>query len=217
MDEPEDKGPRYRLVMFIAIAAILVPGWLLLTWVGDNGVNNLFRSFLGMNGAARVTRTVLPISTAPATATVVPSLTTTPTAAASASPAKTVTVPPPTATKAPATPTVRPTQAPATQVPAATATPVPPKPTATNAPRPATPTPAGLGWGAAVPAYGGAAVIRAEPDSSSAALASIPLGDRVYVLRIVEGEAIDPVEPRWWQVDYQGVHGFVYWKLIKLD
>lgn len=224
MAEPEDKGSRYRLVMFIAIAAILLPGWFLLNWLGDNGLSNLMRGFLGLDTRPRVTRTVAPATTTPTLAlsptenpSQNPSSTPTRTAApAAATVATTVAPPPPTAT-------TRPTQAPApTQAPepaTATATAAPPKPTATNTPRPPapTPTPQGLGWGTAVPAYGGAAVIRAEPNSQSAAIASIPLGDRVYVFRLVEGEAIDPVESRWWEVNYQGIRGFVYYKLIKLD
>ncbi|MHB1132440.1 MAG: SH3 domain-containing protein [Chloroflexota bacterium] len=219
VDEPEDKGPRYRMVMLITIAAIIVPALFLLSWLGDNGLNNLFRQFLGMDNSPRVTRTATPLATVvaiqspSATATITAARTGTAAATAAVKATETLAVPT-------ATPTSKPAQAPATPTRAAvaTATPVPPKPAATNTPRPAvTPTPAGLGWGSATPAYGGAAVIRAKPSSDSEGLGSIPLGERVFVHRQVQGEAIDPVESRWWEVTYQGVRGYVYYKLIKLD
>ncbi len=69
----------------------------------------------------------------------------------------------------------------------------------------------------AVPAYGGAAVMRSEPSTEGAALISIPQGETVRVLGQVEGEAIDPVESRWWHVEYEGTTGYVYYKLIRLE
>ncbi|MHB1416926.1 MAG: SH3 domain-containing protein, partial [Chloroflexota bacterium] len=114
----------------------------------------------------------------------------------------------------PTTPPPTATAVPPTQPPATSTTPPPPP---TTAPEPtATPITA-LGYGTAIPAYGGAAVVRAEPTTDSEALASIPIGDRVLVIRVVQGDAIDPVEPRWWEVEYNGVRGFVYHKLISLD
>jgi hypothetical protein len=74
-----------------------------------------------------------------------------------------------------------------------------------------------LGYGTAIPAYGGAAVMREEPSTEAEAVGSIALDERVLVIRVVEGEAIDPVESRWWEVEYAGVRGFVYYKLISLD
>lgn len=222
MDEPEDKGPRYRWVMFVAIVAIVGPGFFLLNWIGDNGVGRLFSSFLGLDQPRpRVTRTASP-SAAPTVVVVAATSTAIPTASATgaaptasvASPSKTATRQP---TRVPVTPTAVPV--PPTTAPVPTTPPPPPPATATARPAP-TPTPeppVGLGYGTAVPAYGGAAVIRAKPTTDSQALGSIPLGDQVFVVRIVEGEAIDPVESRWWEVDYGGIHGFVYHKLITLN
>ncbi|MHB1006560.1 MAG: SH3 domain-containing protein [Chloroflexota bacterium] len=224
MDGPEDKGPRYRLVMFVAIAAIVGPGLFLLNWIGDNGVNNLFRSLVGLDQPRpRVTRTATPAGTIVAvttsaanptgpatvtfTSTVVPSPAAT--ALATAQPVRTT---------APTSQATLPPTATRTLAPSATNTPRPPTATPTLKPQP-TPTPKTnyLGRGVAVPAYGGAAVVRAKPNTDAEALASIPLDDQVLVLRLVEGEAIDPVESRWWEVDYGDVHGFVYYKLIKLQ
>lgn len=219
MEEPEDKGPRYRVVMFFALAAIVIPGFLLLNWIGDNGVSKLFRSLVGLDQPRpRVTRTATPTAEATATFVATSTVVASPTATASAAapPGRTPTASP----TAPATPTALAPSPVATEVRPATATstPEPPPPTPTLKPAPtATPLPEHLGYGTAVPAYGGAAVIRAEPTTDSAAIGSIPLDERVLVLRIVEGEAIDPVESRWWEVEYGGVRGFVYYKLIRLD
>lgn len=233
VDGPEDKGPRYRLVMFVALAAIVGPGFFLLNWIGDNGVNNLFRQLVGLDAPRpRVTRTVTPAASIVAAAT--PATANSPTVTVPPIPSATATVPLPTATqvvvpatarpatatptRAVAPPTVSPTAAPTFTPPPPTASPRPPSATATQRPAP-TPTlkPSYLGYGTAVPAYGGAAVIREEPTTEAEALGSIPLDGRVLVIRLVEGEAIDPVEPRWWEVDYEGVRGFVYYKLIVLD
>jgi hypothetical protein len=221
VDDPEDKGPRYRLVMFVALAAIVVPGFFLLSWIGDNGVNNLFRDLLGFGEPqARATRTVGLQSTPTAQAAVVISPTATAMtsgeATPSAVPATATQSPPATATAQPAATATAPPIATPTPPPA-TATP-PPAPTATPAVAPTSTPPANiLGYGTAIPAYGGAAVIRSEPETDSDAIGSIPVGERVMVYAIVQGEAIDPVESRWWDVEYEGVRGFVYYKLIALD
>ncbi len=224
MEEPEDEGPRYRLVMFVAIAAIVVPGFLLLNWIGENGVSKLFSDLLGLQGARpRVTRTATPTATATATPLAITSPTTTPAAGGSATltpPTQmstgTATAVPPTRTAV--SPTPIPTKQPAPSPTAAAPTPTPPPASPTPRPSPtATPAPETLGYGTAVPAYGGAAVIRQQPTTESEAVGSIPLGERVLVFRIVEGEAIDPVESRWWEIEYAGVHGYVYYKLIRLD
>lgn len=225
MDGPEDKGSRYRLVMFIALAAIVGPGFFLLNWIGDNGVNNLFRQILGMDAARpRVTRTVSPEPSAIAAATPVPEPTASATASGNGVEKPTPEVMPTATAPVPAAPTTSvPTSVPTVEP---SATPVPPTaippPPATETPRPSpaptrTPNPDALGYGTAVPAYGGAAVIRAAPNTEAEAVGSIPLEEQVLVIRIVEGEAIDPVESRWWEVEYGDVHGFVYHKLITLN
>ncbi len=220
MEEPEDKGPRYRLVMFVAIAAIVVPGFLLLNWIGENGVSKLFSDLLGLQGTRpRVTRTATPSPTATATPLAVATTSATATAVASATHTPTIlpTTIPPTRTASASSPTQTKPPAPSPTAAPPTPTPLPP---ATPTPRPAptkTPVPEALGYGTAVPAYGGAAVIRRQPTTESDAVGSIPLGERVLVFRLVEGEAIDPVESRWWEIEYAGVHGYVYYKLIRLD
>lgn len=57
-------------------------------------------------------------------------------------------------------------------------------------------------------------MLREQPSTKSKSLAGIPTGTRVEILRIVQGEAIDPVEPRWYEVRYSGMTGYVYFKLI---
>lgn len=91
----------------------------------------------------------------------------------------------------------------------------------TPTPVPATPTPPGpqrpapiSGIGVAKPAGGGGAILREQPSTTSAWIASVPTGAKVEVLRVVEGEAVDPVEPRWYQVKYAGKTGYLYFKLI---
>lgn len=61
-------------------------------------------------------------------------------------------------------------------------------------------------------------VLRKEPSTQSAKVALIPVGAKVEVLRVVEGKpgdpGIDPKEPRWYQVRFNNVAGYVYFKLI---
>lgn len=143
-------------------------------------------------------------------------------------PRPTLTLGPEPSLLAPATPTATPTP-PASPTPTVVAapassptptlvpTPTPrPAPWATPPARPATPTPSAPAWPAiSRPAYGGAAVIRAAPTTAAEAVGAIPLGETVEVLGIVQGEAIDPAEPRWFRVRYRGTEGFVYGKLLK--
>jgi len=39
----------------------------------------------------------------------------------------------------------------------------------------------------------------------------------VDILGVESGEAVEPADNRWFQVDYQGVRGFVYARLIVSD
>ena len=141
----------------------------------------------------------------------------TPTLAAVAAAPTAKTAPSPTAT--PAAQPARPTATPAP--PRATATPAPPRspqPTPTTKPA-ATPTAqtAQDGIPARITSSGGeGAILRRQPTTSSDALAALPHGTRVSVLQIVNGEAIDPVEPRWYQIRYGNLVGYVYYKLIVL-
>ncbi|MBI2938969.1 MAG: SH3 domain-containing protein [Chloroflexi bacterium] len=113
------------------------------------------------------------------------------------------TPPPPTATLEPSTRTPTPT---ATLTPTLTAT--PPSPTAT---------PTRGRFGTTRAAYGGGVAVRAQPSSQSPAVESIPVGTRVQLLDLVVGEAIDPVEPRWYLVQFSRGRGYVYYKLIAPD
>lgn len=132
-------------------------------------------------------------------------------------PRPTLTLGPEPSLLAPATPTATPTP-PASPTPTVVAAPAS-SPTPTLVPTP-TPRPAPRAtppaWPAiSRPAYGGAAVIRAAPTTAAEAVGAIPLGETVEVLGIVQGEAIDPAEPRWFRVRYRGTEGFVYGKLLK--
>lgn len=62
-----------------------------------------------------------------------------------------------------------------------------------------------------------AAIIRREPTTKSPRLGAIPYGARVDILGVESGEAAEPADNRWFQVDYQGVRGFVYARLIVSD
>lgn len=62
-----------------------------------------------------------------------------------------------------------------------------------------------------------AAIIRREPTTKSPRLGAIPYGARVDILGIEGGEAAEPADNRWFQVNYQGVRGFVYAQLIVPD
>jgi hypothetical protein len=61
-------------------------------------------------------------------------------------------------------------------------------------------------------------VLRAAPRQSASALATLPVGTRVVVLGVVQGQAIDPGEPRWWHVllpaPSGSATGYVYYKLL---
>lgn len=132
------------------------------------------------------------------------------------------TEPPKSPTKAPPAPTK--TSTPAAKTATPTPTVRPPTPTAvpraeptftpTVAPPPSSPTPAPRP--ATITSSGGeGAVLRKEPTTESEALANLSHGTPVEVLQVVNGEAIDETEPRWYKIRYGGMVGYVYFKLIK--
>jgi len=95
-------------------------------------------------------------------------------------------------------------------------TPALPQAVTTPAPEP-TPTTSSIRQsttGVAQPAGGGGAVLREQPSTKSKAVAGIPNGEKVEILEIVQGEAIDPVEPRWYHIRFGEKTGYVYFKLI---
>jgi hypothetical protein len=66
-------------------------------------------------------------------------------------------------------------------------------------------------------AYGGGANLRAAPNQTSALVTFLRVGTRVEILQVVRGEAIDPIESRWWQVRVGSVTGYLYYKLVTPD
>ncbi|MBI4320814.1 MAG: hypothetical protein HY675_20165 [Chloroflexi bacterium] len=64
------------------------------------------------------------------------------------------------------------------------------------------------------PASGGGAILRSQPSTKSEWTGSLPNGVDVDIVRIVEGEAVDPAEPRWYYVRYLNLSGYVYFKLV---
>jgi rare lipoprotein A len=95
--------------------------------------------------------------------------------------------------------------------------PSPPAPPAPN-PTPVTPTPAPEARPSRLaisrPAWGGAAIVRSEPTTASAPLGQVPLGEQIEVLGTVAGESVNPGEPRWWEVLFDGQTGYVYYVLL---
>lgn len=112
---------------------------------------------------------------------------------------------PPTSTPQASGPTPGPA-VPTGPAPPASPTPQPPRPAAA----------ARLGWGLAQPPSGGGAFLRTRATTAAPAAGLIPLGERVEVLRIVAGEALIAGEPRWYEVQYRGLRGFVYFTLLKM-
>ncbi|MCL4459481.1 MAG: SH3 domain-containing protein [Chloroflexi bacterium] len=107
--------------------------------------------------------------------------------------------------------------------PTLTVTPTRPSPTATvPSPTPiptptSTPTPAGgttPGKGIIRTVGGVGAIIRSQPSTPSTALGVVPYGAQVELLRIVRGQAIDPLESRWYEITYGSMHGYIYYKLV---
>ncbi len=131
-----------------------------------------------------------PREVAESTATPAPVLPTPPSTATAARPSEPVTQTQ--STQTPAKPTPVPT--PITAVPPAAAT-LPSK-------------------GVARPASGGGAILRTQPSTKSEWAGSLSNGAEVDIVKIVEGEAVDPAEPRWYLVKYQNLSGYVYFKLI---
>ncbi|MBI2955598.1 MAG: SH3 domain-containing protein [Chloroflexi bacterium] len=127
---------------------------------------------------------------------------------------------------------VQPVQASATGSQAPGVTPTPPAPPSqpTSAAKPAAPTPttapapqptftsgpaptALSGQGVARPSNGGA-IMREQPSTTSAMVGSLANGQKVEIVRVVEGEAVDTTERRWYLVKFGDKTGYVYFKLI---
>jgi len=107
---------------------------------------------------------------------------------------------------------------------AATSAPVP-TPTPSPVPTPSSPPPTPTkvtaapqavvtGKGIAKPTGSGGAVLREQPTSQSKQIGSLATGTKVDVLKVVDGEAVDDTERRWYQVKYGNTTGYVYFKII---
>lgn len=59
--------------------------------------------------------------------------------------------------------------------------------------------------------------LRAQPTLDSALVGSLPVGTKVEIIEVVNGEAIDPVEPRWWYIRNGNIFGYAYFKLVAPD
>ncbi len=46
---------------------------------------------------------------------------------------------------------------------------------------------------------------------------SLSYGAKVEIVRVVEGEAVDPVENRWYLVKSENKTGFIYFKLLAAE
>ena len=148
-----------------------------------------------------------------------------PTPADTATPPATTPTPAPTETRASTETVAVPTD---TTTPEATATRLPatstPQPTAPlDQPVPTTlPPKVSLTPGAAlgtIRVAGGStgAYIRQRPTMDSPSLVLLRPGVRVEILEVVFGQAIDPVEPRWYHIQFAGLSGYAYYKLVKPD
>lgn len=87
-----------------------------------------------------------------------------------------------------------------------------PAPSPTPTPRP---TPTGL-LGLIRAAWGGGAYVRREPTTASPPITALPNDSPVVVVQTTTGEALDPAEPRWLQIRFGNLTGYVYRKLVRL-
>jgi hypothetical protein len=62
-----------------------------------------------------------------------------------------------------------------------------------------------------------AARLRSQPTTDSEQLAVLPEGVTVNIKNILEGEAVEAVEPRWYHVTYEDLEGYVYYSLISAN
>lgn len=62
-----------------------------------------------------------------------------------------------------------------------------------------------------------AARLRSQPTTNSEQLGVLPEGATVSIKNILEGEAVEAVEPRWYHVTYEDLEGYVYYTLISAN
>lgn len=62
-----------------------------------------------------------------------------------------------------------------------------------------------------------AARLRSQPTTDSEQLAVLPEGVTVSIKNILEGEAVEAVEPRWYHVTFEDLEGYVYYSLISAN
>lgn len=59
--------------------------------------------------------------------------------------------------------------------------------------------------------------VRSGPNQSSGVIRSLPAGTKVEILQIVDGEAVNGTEKRWYQIKAGTLTGYVYYTLVKPD
>jgi Bacterial SH3 domain len=59
--------------------------------------------------------------------------------------------------------------------------------------------------------------MRDQPSTKGVMVGSLPNGTKVDIVRVVEGEAIDPAEDRWYLVKFEIKTGYVYFKLLAAE
>ncbi|MBI2940129.1 MAG: SH3 domain-containing protein [Chloroflexi bacterium] len=112
-------------------------------------------------------------------------------------------------------PTVAPQEKPNSLTPFPTREGVTPTPRPSPTAAPPTPTVSSLPKAGVIKTTGNeGAVLRTEPTTKSARRALVPPGTRVEIVRVVEGEAVDAAEARWYEVRFGQYTGYVYYKLV---
>jgi hypothetical protein len=106
-------------------------------------------------------------------------------------------------------PAIEPTEEPVTSPPTATPPPVP-----TQDSDPTSEGDDTLGPATITSSGGEGAIMRDEPSSNASIVAYLGHGTQVEALEIVNGEAIDETEPRWYHIKHGTQRGYVYYKLL---
>ncbi|MCL4535030.1 MAG: SH3 domain-containing protein [Bacteroidetes bacterium] len=66
------------------------------------------------------------------------------------------------------------------------------------------------------PEGGGSTNLRIKPATvNSPVIRILPAEAKVRILRVVEGEAVSPGEPWWYEIEFEGSTGFVYYRLVE--
>ncbi|HEY8885179.1 MAG TPA: SH3 domain-containing protein, partial [Chloroflexota bacterium] len=57
---------------------------------------------------------------------------------------------------------------------------------------------------------------RKEPQAKATAVGTLPYGATASILGVVQGQAVDPGESRWYKIAVNGHEGYVYAKYVVL-